>query len=48
MDYMIIKHENANILESMVLKYISKGWELLGGVSCGNGLYCQAIIKKGV
>lgn len=50
MDYMIMHSENPNEVESMVLKYICKGWELWGGVSVAmfqcSCVYAQAIIKK--
>ena len=44
-DYQVLRHANANNLETAVEALLTTGYELVGGVAVDGGRYHQAMLK---
>ena len=52
MTYLVVEAQSAKELQEKVQKYITEGWEPVGGIAVAKGRwvswrYCQAMVMRG-
>jgi hypothetical protein len=52
MTYLVVEAQSAKELQEKVQKYITEGWEPVGGIAVAKGWmepwrYCQAMVMRG-
>lgn len=45
-EYIIVERQTARDLEQVVNTFINKGYTPVGGISYGNGMFYQAMVKR--
>ena len=45
MQYQIIHHQVASMLQAAVKQALREGWKVKGGVSVGSGVFAQAMVR---